>query len=345
MRNLLGSILFGLLLLSLFLGLDVWLGYRKMVNGNSAEQVAGVHQPHSNLGWEPMPGTGRHERAGDFSVRYSVDPDGLRHVPNQGEVRSRLWLFGDSFTFGHGVQDDEAWPSVMAREFLAPGLHVRNAGVMGYGLAQQVQRLLELEGEIQAGDRVVFAPVAVDLERSLKHFGHPSKYLFREEKGRVEGYPDLVDGRLVTARFDTPAQRLRALLYNARYTGRGLQRLHHWLAPPAALEEARRLMEIARAVAEGRGARFAWLLLPQPRECLTDGYRVELSGLDFPDLKPFFPGDAEGVAAIQFPNDPHWNARGHEMAARAVSATLLEQGVLTPEELITDPALAKRSEP
>ena len=135
---------------------------------------------------------------------------------------------------------------------------------------------------------------------------------------------DLQDGRLVIAPFDTFGNRVRALLYNARYTGRGLQRLHHMFAPPNAVEETARLMEIARGISEARGARFAWLFLPHPRECVTDAYRVDLTGLVFPDMRPFFPRDAESVARIQLTGDPHWNGQGHALAARAVAASGLQ---------------------
>ncbi len=341
-RNQLAPALVTVALLLGLLGVDVWLGYRKMVAGNSDEIIQAVHRPHPTLGWVPQPGTGRHDRPGNFSARYGIDDDGLRHVDNAGEPVHRLWLFGDSFAFGHGVGDSDTFASVLAREWLAPGIHVRNAGVMGYGVAQEVQRLIELAGQIQPGDRVVFAPISVDVERSLKHFAHPSKYLFREEKGQIEGYPDLRDGKLVTVPFDTLSNRVRALLYNARFTGAGIQRLHHLVIPPQSVEETRELMQIARAVSEARGARFAWLFLPHPRELLADGYRADLSGLVFTDLKRFFPRDPDEVAAIHFPDDPHWNARGHALAAGAVAEALLQEGVLASDELAPDAKLTLR---
>jgi hypothetical protein len=234
---------------------------------------------------------------------------------------------------------------VLARDWLAPGLRVRNAGVMGYGIAQHVQRLEELADRIQPGDLVVFAPISSDIERSLKNFRHASKYVFHKEKGNIQGFPDLRDGKLVTAPFDTWRNRLRALAYNAEFTGGGLRRIHHWLAPPHAIEDARALMAIARHIVEERGARFAWLFLPDPRECLSGEYRVDVSTFEFPDLMSYFPSDPDGVAAIHFPNDPHWNERGHALAARAVAEALRDTGALQASELAAEPGLAARRKP
>jgi hypothetical protein len=326
------------------LGIDVWLGYSKRVGGNRDERIEQVYRPHPTLGWAPVPGTGLHESPDNFSVRYGIEPDSLRHVTNRGPIESSLWLFGDSFTFGHGVGDADTYASVMAREWLRPGLHVRNAGVMGYGIAQQLQRLIEVADRIEPGDRVVFAPVSMDVERSLKHFGYASKHLLREANGQIEGYPDWQDDRLVTAPFDTPSNRVRALFYNARLTGRGLRQLHHLFSPPHAADEALAMIARARAISEERGARFALLFLPQPRECSTGSYRVDLSSFEFRDLRPFFPDDPEGLRGIHFPGDPHWNERGHAMAARAVVATLLDEAVLAPDDVVADPRLAGREE-
>ncbi len=344
-RKHLAPALVSLGLVLLLLGIDVGLGYRKVVAADEEEQIEGVHQPDPRLGWALQPGSrGRHVSPGEFAVEYGIDPDGLRHVANRGAARERIWVFGDSFTFGHGVPDDATYTSVMASRLLAPGVHVMNAGVMGYGLVQELQRLAGLADRIEPGDLVLFAPISNDLERSFKHFRYPSRQLLRRSKGHIEHYPDLQGGRLVTVTLDTPWNRLKALLFQARFTGAGWQRLFELLDPPPVEEEAHAVIEEARRIAHARGARFALLFLPHPEECLERRYRVDLSGFDFPDLMRFFPADREGIDSIHFPGDTHWNARGHAMAARAIVETLLAQGVLTPEEVAPESGLAPPGE-
>jgi hypothetical protein len=310
-------------------GVDLALGYRGLVAEEPGESIADVHVAHPRLGWTLRPGSvGRHRREGIFDVAYRIGGDGLRHVENRGPARSRLWIFGDSFAFGHGVADRETFASVLASRELPPGMHVANAGVMGYGIAQEVQRLVELQGRIAPGDLVLFAPLSTDLERSLDFFRYPSRHLFRASKGRVERFPDWRDGRLVAAALDTPWSRAKALLYHARYTGRGIERIHHLLVPPRAVEETHAMLAHAREIAEGRGARFLLLFLPHPEECLSGRYRVDVSSFEFPDLMGSFPRDREGVDAIRLPEDGHWNARGHALAAAAVARVLREGGFL-----------------
>jgi hypothetical protein len=180
----------------------------------------------------------------------------------------------------------------------------------------------------------VFAPISRDVERSFKHFRYPARYLFRESKGRIQTYPDLRGGELVTATLDTPWNRIKALLIHARFTGAGVERIYQAAWPADGIEEALTVVALARRVAEERGARFALLFLPHPEECLSQQYRVDVSAFAFPDLKHYFPRDPEGVAAIHFANDQHWNERGHAMAARAVVGALLSEGVLRPSDVV-----------
>jgi len=319
----------------------VGLGYWAVVSGQLADRGEGIHDTHPRLGWALKPGsTGIHASPGNFSVTYNIDSDGLRVVTNRGEARTRIWIFGDSFVFGHGVADADTLASRMARDWLAPGIHVVNAGVSGYGIAQQFQRLLELEDRIKPGDLVLFAPTSDDVERTFKSFRYPAQYLFREKShGQIEVCPDLQNGALVTAQLDTPWNHIKALFYRALLTGRGLAGLHDVFYPPHALEEARTMVELARAAAAKRGARFALVILPRPEECGTDGYRADLSGLAFLDIKRFFPVEPREIAAIGFPTDHHWNARGHAIAAEAIVRTLLERGVLKPGEVVAEAAV------
>ena len=62
-------------------------------------------------------------------------------------------------------------------------------------------------------------------------------------------------------------------------------------------------------------------------------YTIDVSEFDFYDLMGFFPSTKPEVDAIHFPGDPHWNRRGHEIAAAALVEVLAAGGVLDPELL------------
>jgi len=334
LRDALGIALASAALFSAVIAVDVWLGWRALARDAPGEEIRGVHVADDRLGWAlEKGGAGVHRSDGNFDVRYGIDERGFRRVANRGEPVRRLFVFGDSFTFGHGVADDATWTSVLASRLLRPGEHVVNAGVMGYGITQMLQRLAELEPEIEPGDLVLFAPTSDDFVRTYHWFTYPSRHLLRRSKGEVAWFPDLRDGRLVTAHLDTPWNRVKALLFHAKLTGPAFERIFHALEGVDSARDAREAIALAREIAARRGARFALVLLPYPAECARGAYDVDASSVAPIDLMPAFPSSPEETARIRFPRDPHWNRRGHEIAARAVARALLADGDLAPDEL------------
>lgn len=82
---------------------------------------------------------------------WRSDADGFRYNPRHAQrilsPRARKLLFiGDSYTYGHGVTHDEAYPAQLEQIFLASGFDVwvDNAGTPGYGPDQEFVYLQEL---------------------------------------------------------------------------------------------------------------------------------------------------------------------------------------------------------
>jgi len=82
---------------------------------------------------------------------WRSDADGFRYNPRHAQkissFRARKLLFiGDSYTYGHGVTHDEAYPAQLEQIFLASGFDVwvDNAGTPGYGPDQEFVHLHEL---------------------------------------------------------------------------------------------------------------------------------------------------------------------------------------------------------
>jgi GDSL-like lipase/acylhydrolase family protein len=340
LRDALGVAVASAALFSAVIAVDVWLGYRALVREPPGEEIRGVHVADLRLGWAlEKGGAGIHRSEGNFDVRYGIDERGFRRVANRGEPVRRLFVFGDSFTFGHGVDDGSTWTSVLASRLLRPGEHVVNAGVMGYGITQMLQRLADLEPEIEPGDLVLFAPTSDDFVRTYDWFTYPSRHLLRRSKGEVATFPDLRDGRLVTADLDTRWNRMKALLFHAKLTGPAFERIFHALEGVDPARDGRAAIAMAREIAARRGARFALVVLPYPRECSNGAYDVDVSALGPIDLMPAFPSSPEETARIHFPRDPHWNPLCHEIAARGIAQALLADGDLAPDELASPDAL------
>lgn len=108
------------------------------------DQRAGYFQPDADLGYAPLTDrTVRALRRRDgrvlYDVLYTIGADGLRRTPGNPHAPAFLF-FGDSLTFGEGVEDDETTPVAFARTLAVPG-NVRNLGFHGYGPHQTVREL------------------------------------------------------------------------------------------------------------------------------------------------------------------------------------------------------------
>jgi len=127
---------------------------------------------HPTLGWlrPPLEERENVNAAGDTWFA-STDSLGARKDPHQYE-RLIAATYGDSFTFGHEINNDETWQSTAASQL---GGAILNFGVGAYGILQAVMRA---EDHLRAG---LVAPATVlgiyenNLDRTVMAF-RPFKY-------------------------------------------------------------------------------------------------------------------------------------------------------------------------
>lgn len=67
-----------------------------------------------------------------FDASYTTGPDGFRVVPKVENARRCVLLFGDSFTFGEGVNDDETTAAQIVTRSKGQ-IEVKNLGIGGWG--------------------------------------------------------------------------------------------------------------------------------------------------------------------------------------------------------------------
>jgi lysophospholipase L1-like esterase len=76
-----------------------------------------------------------------------VNRQGLRHVEDVAEHAVRILALGDSFTFGPYVANEDTWPALLEAELRNADptrpVQVLNAGIAGYGVAQELDYLKE----------------------------------------------------------------------------------------------------------------------------------------------------------------------------------------------------------
>ncbi len=137
------------------------------------------------LGWSGRPGAHIPNYYGP-AIGVRINAQGLRADRDFSQEllpdRQRIICLGDSFTFGHGVRADEAWPARLQE--MAPGQEAVNMGQEGYGLDQMLLWYRRDGGRLRH-QLVILAVVGEDLRRmsfdSFQGFSKP--YLILEAGG------------------------------------------------------------------------------------------------------------------------------------------------------------------
>lgn len=322
--------------LALFLAGDIYLGYLK-ASQPSDEFIENVHIPDDKLGWRPKPNAVGIHRSPQFDVSYLMDERGFKAVPNVGQAEVNLYFFGDSYTFGHGVPNEDTFPNIMAARYLTDTVHVYNAAVMGYGFIQMYQRFLAVESQLKPGDIVIFTPLSRDIERNFKDFMFPSQFVFNEADIQVDNYPYYDNGTIKYTRLHSLPNQLKTLLFNAQYTGKNFQFLYRLLTQPDTTSEAQQILNQAKRLTEARGAKFLLIFLPRRTEASRGEYEFDISGFPYHDIWAYFPSNRPEVERIGFAGDSHWNRLGHELAAIAIVDTLLQEQLIAEKYLTYTP--------
>jgi hypothetical protein len=283
---------------------------------NTVSTGSSIHRPDPLLGWVPIPGaTGRHAIEGSFDVTYELDEKGRKTISQNPDAERTIHFFGDSFTFGYGVGNEDTSLNLVA-EWLGKRANVANWAVMGYGLEQMLLRLRDVQGEIHPGDVVVFSPLAHDLWRNLiaKDFVCG---IYRHNFAQVRAFPVLQDGfwQSVALQEVCPlaAQEGDLLLATIR------RRLFAHRIYPAIIENADQIFAHAKAVAERRGAQFHIVFLLEMYECVSGSFASDINRLrtPFSTLMGNCPASDEADTFV-FPTNPHLNAAGNRWQATAI---------------------------
>ena len=147
-----------LVLLSLVLSVILGEGLIRLVTGLLPAEVQsqirntpsrrGVSHPY--IGYLHKPNNPLIIAGKDFRAVHQTGEHGFRNVSSSPE-RADIVALGDSLTFGYGVEDDQAWPALLAHDLQLN--HVINLGLIGAG-PQQYLRVYETFG-VQLRPRIL----------------------------------------------------------------------------------------------------------------------------------------------------------------------------------------------
>ena len=334
---------------------------------------AAMYRPGAVVPFELIPGFRGREREheGEFDVAVEINGAGFRQADEVGPKRAggtRMVAIGDSFTFGEGVEGEEAWPralhAALGRSAARP-TEVINAGVPGRWMDDYY---LELKNRVLALDPDVvllgfFVGNDIDGEDARAHVwsrvdshGLPEEVEvpdLRVENGhRLKGH--------VKSRWRLPIVRdshVAQLFFD------GGKAVFEALWPPELAEEityapvdtaetkeivgrVERLLLAMVELCRARGCELVAVMIPTREQVSPElapsgrerdwekpqrHFRAffERAGIPFVDLLPAVRA-AKDEAPLYYRFDAHWTARGHALAAENVAAFLKARNLADP---------------
>ena len=306
------------------------------------------------------------EHEGEFDVAVQINSLGYRQPEfNPAKTdQLRIVAIGDSFTFGDGVEEEAAWPRVLERALAGRQqrrVEVINAGVPGRWVDEYYlelkRRSLPLDPDLVIvgffiGNDIDDDDAATHIWSEVDERGRPLKIDRPAE--RIEGGYRMM--RVLKPRWRVPVVRnshVAQLVYDG---GKALVQL--W-RPPAlngerlfaaqyaaetqrAVERVEDLFAAMAGLCRAHGATFLVVMIPTreqvPRELAIGGSPRDWEkpqrlfaefftreGIAFIDLLPVLRGAAAGEP-LYYVFDGHLTARGHAVAARAITAHLVGAG-------------------
>lgn len=146
-----------------------------------------------------------------YDVLYTLDPYHRRVTPvKNAEERSKyLLFFGDSFTFGEGLNDDETLPYYVAE--LATAYRPYNYGLSGYGPQQMLAQLQSpdiLENITESEGAAIYVFIDAHVERAIG-----SMYVYNAWGDQMPFYTTDWSGNLIRKGNFTTGRPLLSTLY------------------------------------------------------------------------------------------------------------------------------------
>jgi len=286
----------------------------------------------SALGWIFPP-----HASGDFEddrspIIIETNTWGLRGPEFDPDLaRRHVVVLGDSYAFGWGVEEAEAFPRKLEgllRERLDdPDLVVINTGIPGYGPSQQLAMLRRLLGHVTP-DIVIFTfSLANDPVDELR--------LARFAPDRLADYePAVREADAFLSRLSRASRTVALVDGRTRW-------LQFFLANAGA--DARELAEVSvnRLIdaCDEIGMPLLMVSVPQRKQILDGGLTGRIAagltrelralpetiarrrGVPLLDLAPVL-ADVQSREDAYLPHDAHWTAAGHAAVARAVAEAL-----------------------
>jgi hypothetical protein len=275
----------------------------------------------------------------------------------------RILIIGDAFSMPEGMEYEYAYPSLLQarleEDFASGSIQVINAGVTGYGPAEQYPQLKELGPLLQPGIVIYeffineFAEASMSAEDRLKSIGLIPRY--------GSTYTSLMNRSQAVANLRKFQSRLKESLIGAPATwryGKSLLEFYetgeNLLYSQKSLDTIRNYLKLMLQVCQQLGSDFVIYFVPGAvavsdtsniayfplDQDLTDRSEYDLNlplrnlrkvtdplGIPVVDLTPFL--KLHPIQPVYFPESWHWNKEGHKLVADVIVKDLLDRGLLS----------------
>lgn len=263
-------------------------------------------------GWKMRPNHQFSWNINEFKSTYRSNAQGFRADSDfdPSEVRKKIILVGDSFTFATGVQHRETYGAIIESEL--PGSIVYNLAMPGFGVDQMWLSVRHQALPLRP-DLVVVGLCDADFKRSQS--------AYRQAEGFNKPTFKLVDGRLVpkTAN-DRSNLMVRFLERHSRIWTAG-RLVYRRLAYDIPLGEwwflNEKILDAMRADARKNRTPLLLVYIPTQawRRFPTLQSYMDRVGAKYINLRYGLPSPPQG---IYFPREGHLNAKGHRYVANEI---------------------------
>jgi lysophospholipase L1-like esterase len=311
-----------------------------------------LHKASPTLGWELVPGaTGM----GKLGEHYQISAFGLRDREYQLDKPpdiSRIAAIGDSFTFGMGVNLEDAYPKQLERILRAQGMQaeVMNFGVIAHSMWQHNAMLKTRVLQYQP-DLIVLGLFTGDLHASVPPYTTSPDY-----RGKNPFEKEGVKGLLSRSALRNFLKHANALFeYKYRYRRESYMRsipdrkktfietnnmMYKIMSGSLEEEKLRQIHKALKdfvALAKNADAEVLIVYIPdsvqlnEPRLQMSNRFVANIcreTGVAFVDATLALEAEGHVQDLYLFPFDAHNNPRGHELIAQAAARRILSVGLL-----------------
>lgn len=313
------------------------------------ETILSVQQTHSELsenpkiGYLPKRNLSKPFKGREFSTLVSINSSNMRDkelTANKSPEVSRIAVFGDSFVFGWGVENNEVFTEILENKYLK-NTEVLNFGVSGY-CGRQILERVKSETDIFHPDMAVFFVGGIPAECQ------PSFKMFNGMLYWSDAQPDSI------------GQQIRSFLRRHFYLWAFWESSRR--ISGSTLQSGMETKAVAREMSEGllilkEFIHFCIKKNIQPvlvyfedeenslrqatvwQQAWVNSFKkaVEETRTPFLDLTEIFRNDYQKSGkSPYFKYDIHWNRKGHALTAEALSDFFKNRNLLNRERFIRE---------